>query len=56
MALNPPITPAGVPLRVEQEYFVLYRKDMECEVKIENMGKYTAYGKVIKKHNIYRSI
>ena len=34
MALNPPISPVGVPLRVDQEYFVLYRNDMECEVKI----------------------
>ena len=25
---------------------MLFRKDMECEVKIDNLGKYTAKGKV----------
>ncbi|KAM3146737.1 hypothetical protein pb186bvf_001267 [Paramecium bursaria] len=46
MAFNPPVTQQGVPLRVDQEHFMLFRKDMECEVKIENMGKYTAKGKI----------
>lgn len=48
MALNPPVTSQGIPLRVEGEFFVLQRKDMEIEVKIDNMGKYGAKGKVLK--------
>ncbi|CAK69442.1 unnamed protein product (macronuclear) [Paramecium tetraurelia] len=46
MALNPPITQTGVPLRVDQEFFILYRNEMEGEFKIENMGKFSAKGKV----------
>lgn len=37
-----------MPLRVEGELFVLERKDMEIEIKINNMGKYCANGKVFK--------
>ncbi|CAD8213741.1 unnamed protein product [Paramecium octaurelia] len=46
MALNPPITQTGVPLRVDQEFFILYRKEMEGQFKIEPMGKFKASGKV----------
>ncbi|CAD8127608.1 unnamed protein product [Paramecium sonneborni] len=46
MALNPPITQTGVPLRVDQEFFILYRNEMEGEFKIENIGKFSARGKV----------
>ncbi|CAD8115802.1 unnamed protein product [Paramecium primaurelia] len=46
MALNPPITQTGVPLRVDQEFFILYRNEMEGQFKIETMGKFKARGKV----------
>ena len=49
MADNPPITPEGIPMRVADESFVLERKNVEIEVKIENCkpwGKRTATGKV----------
>lgn len=34
MALNPPISLQGLPLRVEGEYMVLKRKDIDVEYKI----------------------
>ncbi len=46
MALNPPISLDGLPLRVEGEYLVLKRKDIEAEFKIENIGKKTGKGMV----------
>jgi hypothetical protein len=49
MALNPPISPQGIPLRVEGESFLLERKSMEIEVKIDSnkeWGKKTGKGKV----------
>ena len=44
MALNPPVAPTGKPLRVDGEYLVLERKQMECEVKIPGIGKKTGKG------------
>jgi hypothetical protein len=35
-----------MPFRVDGEFFVLQRDNMEIEVKITNMGKYGAVGKV----------
>jgi len=46
MALNPPLAADGTPLRVAGELFVLHRKKMEFEIKIENMGKLTGAGHV----------
>jgi len=34
MALNPPISLTGLPLRVDGEYLLLERKDIEVEFKI----------------------
>jgi hypothetical protein len=49
MALNPPISQNGLPLRVEGEFMVLERKNIECEFKIDGMDKKkTGKGKVIK--------
>eukprot|EP00330_Aristerostoma_sp_ATCC50986_P000939 CAMPEP_0114587480 /NCGR_PEP_ID=MMETSP0125-20121206/10432_1 /TAXON_ID=485358 ORGANISM="Aristerostoma sp., Strain ATCC 50986" /NCGR_SAMPLE_ID=MMETSP0125 /ASSEMBLY_ACC=CAM_ASM_000245 /LENGTH=116 /DNA_ID=CAMNT_0001783417 /DNA_START=42 /DNA_END=392 /DNA_ORIENTATION=- len=39
MALNPPINQNGQPMRVEGEYFVLHRKDMEIEAKVDGFSK-----------------
>jgi len=47
MALNPPISLEGLPLRVEGEFLILKRKDIEVEFKIKNMGKKTGKGYVI---------
>ncbi len=46
MALNPPLAPDGSPLRVAGELFVLQRKNLEFEIKIEGMGKLTGAGHV----------
>lgn len=47
MALNPPISIAGVPLRLEGEYLMLERKHIEAEFKIPVFGKKTGKGKVL---------
>jgi hypothetical protein len=48
MALNPPISQNGLPLRVEGEFMVLERKNIECEFKIDRMDKKkTGKGKVL---------
>lgn len=52
MADNPPITDTGIPLRVSNELFVLERKNVEIEVKIEKCapwGKRSATGIVFIK-------
>lgn len=46
MALNPPISMDGLPLRVEGEYMVLKRKDIEVEFKTQNLGTKTGKGLV----------
>ena len=47
MALNPPISFDGLPLRLEGEYFMLERKNIESEFKIEGLGgKRAGKGKV----------
>ncbi|KRX04206.1 hypothetical protein PPERSA_11330 [Pseudocohnilembus persalinus] len=47
MAYNPPLTNQGLPCKVDGELFVLQRKDMEIEVKIDGnkqWGKKTGRG------------
>ena len=51
MALNPPFSADGIPLRVEGEYMILNRKDCEFEGKIKGLGKVT--GKGIVKTSLY---
>jgi len=46
MALNPPISLTGLPLRVDGEYLLLERKDIEVEFKIPEWGKKTSKGKL----------
>jgi hypothetical protein len=47
MALNPPLTQFGDPCRVEGEYFVMKRKNVEVEFKVKNGNKYTGKGDAI---------
>lgn len=47
MALNPPLSADGIPLRVPGEYFVLSRTDMEFEIKISGLGTLTGKGNLI---------
>ena len=48
MAFNPPVTNSGLPLRVDGEFLVLQRKNVEIEVKVDGTtGKKTAKGTVI---------
>ena len=50
MALNPPLNQMGEPCRVEGELFVMKRKAVEFEFKVQNGNKYTGKGIVrIKK-------
>jgi hypothetical protein len=44
MALNPPLNSQGEPLRVQGEVFILSRKGIEFEVKIEGIGKLKGKG------------
>jgi hypothetical protein len=46
MALNPPQNSTGDPLRVEGEYFVMKRKGIEFETRIESGNKYSGKGYV----------
>jgi hypothetical protein len=46
MALNPPISQGGLPLRVEGEYMVLQRENIEFEAKITGLGKVEGKGMV----------
>lgn len=48
MALNPPLNDIGEPLRVDHnECFILQRRGMEFEVKVEGLGKMSGKGMVI---------
>ena len=47
MALNPPLNNNGDPLRVAGETYVLSRKGMEFEIKIDGMGKLKGKGRAI---------
>ena len=46
MALNPPISMTGIPLRVSDEYILLERDGTEIEVKVPGMKALSAKGKV----------
>ena len=47
MALNPPLNDSGDPFRVDNnECFILQRKGIEFEVKVEGLGKMSGKGKV----------
>ena len=50
MALNPPVNAQGMPNKIDGEYFVLERQDIEIEVKIPNTNwpKKSATGTVNK--------
>lgn len=47
MALNPPLTEQGEPYRVQGEVFILKRKGIDFEVKIDGLGKMSGSGIVI---------
>ena len=47
MALNPPLNEIGEPCRVSGEYFILQRRGIEFEVKVEGLGKMKGNGIVI---------
>jgi len=49
MALNPPLTEFGEPCRVEGEFFIMKRKGIEFEIKVEKGNKYSGKGIVILK-------
>lgn len=51
MALNPPLNGSGEPLRIQNEHFILERKGIEFEVKIEGMGKLKGKGRSILTSN-----
>jgi hypothetical protein len=45
MALNPPLTDQFEPLRIDHnEIFILKRKGIEFEVKIDSLGKMSGKG------------
>ena len=45
--LNPPLNDIGDPFRIENECFILQRKGIDFEVKVEGLGKMSGKGKVI---------
>jgi hypothetical protein len=51
MALNPPISIAGIPLRLDGEFLMLERKHIEAEFKVPVFGKKTGKGKVFLKNH-----
>ena len=51
MALNPPISMVGIPLRLEGEFLMLERTHIEAEFKIPMFGKKTGKGKVFEIKN-----
>lgn len=46
MALNPPLNDTGEPLRIEGEHFVMQRKGIEFEIKVDGLGKFKGEGLV----------
>ena len=46
MSLNPPLNEAGEPFRIEGEHFVMQRKGIEFEIKVEGLGKFKGQGLV----------
>ena len=54
MALNPPLNEIGEPFRIEGEHFIMQRKGIEFEIKVEGLGKFKGNGMVciLNKPNI----
>ena len=49
MALNPPLTANHEPLRIDHnEFFIMHRRGIEFEVKIDTLGKMAGKGIVSK--------
>ena len=46
MALNPPLTNEAFPIRLDGEYFLFEREDIEFDAYIENGGRRSGKGKV----------
>lgn len=46
MALNPPINSNGEPFRIEGEHFVMQRRGIDFEIKVEELGKMKGSGMV----------
>ena len=45
MALNPPLTQNGEPYRIDHnEFFILHRKGIEFQIKVEGLGKMSGQG------------
>jgi len=44
--LNPPINSNGEPFRIEGEHFVMQRRGIDFEIKIEELGKMKGSGMV----------
>ena len=47
MALNPPLTSYGEPLRVDGEFFIMKREGVDFEMKVKNGNKYEGKGLMI---------
>ena len=45
--LNPPQASNGDPNRVEGEHFILHRKGIEFQAKVDGVGKFSGKGKLI---------
>lgn len=46
MALNPPVSHSGIPLRLEEEYILLERRGIEVAIWVKGMKKLSAKGKL----------
>eukprot|EP00347_Sterkiella_histriomuscorum_P005155 403357686 len=47
MSLNPPLNEVGEPFRIEGEHFVMQRKGIEFEIKVEGLGKFKGQGLLV---------
>ena len=46
MTLNVPVNNSGIPLAIPMEHFLLFRNNIEFQVKIDNLGKKELKGTV----------
>ena len=46
MALNPPVSHSGIPLRLEEEFILLERRGIEVAISVKGMKKLTGKGKL----------
>jgi hypothetical protein len=46
MALNPPLNDLGEPFRIDGEHFIMQRKGIEFEIKVDGLGKFKGNGMV----------